>query len=201
MFQPSRTGFPIAPTPRPYEPGTRCSECKTDPRWDWFDPRRMAGPHIVAGSYDIDNGRLVQVCGTCRRYVAVDHNSNLFLQGNLVKKTREEWRAYRRLLLEHLPQYVADYQYATMRQMRYDQLIEYRWEDHFGPTEVEWLQQQFADLTSELSCCDNYRAARKDRPNQVKRYWKQAEQGCCGSMDVERVRKEVVYLIGCNYGH
>jgi hypothetical protein len=205
MFQPSKTTFPIAPLPRPYEPGTRCSECKTGPEWNWFDRMdSMAASNVPAGAYIIDNNQVKQVCGTCRKYIPVDRwTSPLFLQGWLPDKTKEEWKTYHDYLFTTVPKHIATFLYHDARTRCYQQRIEFNWEQQFSSREVEWLNQQFHELTKDLDCVDNLRAARRDKKRQVRRYWKIAENGCCGSKNVELfcAWNSQTYLLGCNYGH
>jgi hypothetical protein len=131
----------------------------------------------------------------------VERSAPLFLQGCLPSKSKVEWQEYRTMLFATVPKHIAAFLYHEARSRRYEQLIEFHWEDQFSPAEVEWINQQFQELTVDLECCDNFRAAKNQKSKQVRRYWKRAEEGCCGSMNVVRSWLGTEYLLGCNYGH
>jgi hypothetical protein len=57
---------------------------------------------------------------------------------------------------------------------------------------VDWDHYQYAD---------NFRIARKDRPDEVANYERLAREGCCGSYDDEFEAGGTTILYGFHYGH
>lgn len=80
------------------------------------------------------------------------------------------------------------------------------WEETMTPEEVSWLRAEMRELTND-PCTDNYRAARMWTSSQMRRFRKQEDRGCCGSINkvVKNPRPIIkgkdLYIIGCNYGH
>jgi hypothetical protein len=175
-----------------------CPECKGH-YYTWTEQAWT----IPESGYVIHKGSVKQVCKSCRRYIRLEHSSELFLQGWLPSKSKQEWRTYHDYLFATVPKHIAAHLYHEMRTRRYEQQIQFNWEDQFSPREVAWLNEQFLELTKDLDCVDNYRAADRSKKRQRKRYWKKAAEGCCGSKNVERFCpwNLQTYILGCNYGH
>lgn len=83
------------------------------------------------------------------------------------------------------------------------------WRDTMQPWEVDFCTREIDRfvLANELYCVDNYRAARMWVSSQMRRFRKQADDGCCGSAEwvVKRFNPSKLrwdlYIVGCNYGH
>jgi hypothetical protein len=199
MFVPSQQQFPIAPVPVEIDHLKWCSICNNGSPWNQI----FAPMNVASGSYAIINGKVNTVCKSCRRYVGLDHSSELFLKGWLPGLSKAEWQDYKQFLRQRVPLHIARHLYEAARQERYFQATTHHWEDFFSPMEIRWLKKQFRDLTWDLDFVDNYRVADKAKRNQVRRYKKWQARGCCGSVDVERFCwfNLRTYLLGCNYGH
>ncbi len=64
------------------------------------------------------------------------------------------------------------------------------------------LNQIIEGWYDDLEHMDNLRVARIGDSAQEKEYWRMADSGCCGSMDIIHMCSSArQYRLGCNYGH
>lgn len=76
------------------------------------------------------------------------------------------------------------------------------WRDVVDAEIVKWAEGALRKKSEHDDCVDNYRAARKDRSSQRRRYRRQKDGGCCGSHDFEAKGPDGhMYMLGYNYGH
>jgi hypothetical protein len=75
--------------------------------------------------------------------------------------------------------------------------------DYEIPVEVVYWLFSYIEKIVDDPCRDNYRCALVGNRKQERRYQKQKESGCCGSIDEKVIcpidNKE--YWVGCNHGH
>jgi len=57
------------------------------------------------------------------------------------------------------------------------------------------------DLAEDRDCVDNYRIADVSKRKDMRRYRKQRDSGCCGSVDKEVSIMGRKFMIGINFGH
>lgn len=70
------------------------------------------------------------------------------------------------------------------------------------PKEVErGLEIAIKRMTNNFDCVDNIRFADTDKPGEMRRFKRQAADGCCGSTQRYVIIGSKQYIIGCNYGH
>lgn len=80
---------------------------------------------------------------------------------------------------------------------------EKHWQDVLPESICRWANSTLERLSSDESCCDNFRVALVGNTCQEKRYRRQLKRGCCGFFD-ETFKCPIdnkLYRLGFNYGH
>lgn len=205
MFIPSKVQFPIqADKTIQYKEKKFCYKCY------WMFDKKLAPDDVLANTHrlykDKEDWHLELVCEECHRWRLFDYAILYEKYRYLETKTAEEWKRIKKELYTIYEKNIAKFLYKRMRQDRYIRMIEYNWERYFSGKEQQWLSSKIKELTDGCDFVDNIRVAQKGKSRQIKRYWKQAALGCCGSIDTEveynsLFGKNKTYRIGFNYGH
>ena len=215
MFQPSQPS-PILPpvygqkgfVPSPIDwYGRTCTTC-----WhsdNYFAPKdakpdelKLIQKQVSPNKYE---WRLHSICPKCHRWAnyRTVHSSidDPYFPLGLRKKPKSWWREFREMLFHSQPQHIAEFIYRENRRKIYEERTDYIWERQFEPFEVGKLCDMLREIERDFDCVDNERVADKSKKRQRKRFWKQAEQGCCGSHYEEVEFGGKTYMVGFNYGH
>lgn len=208
VFVPSKATFPIKTLNDSFETG-RPKECQICHDVVLFGKQReKSAPNFIGGEYRFVCYRLnlektlEYVCKGCFFWIPFDYSAFEKSFGtNYLEKTRKDWDAIKDKISADFPMHVCAHLYKYLRKARYEQVIEYDWRSHFSTREINWLEAKFNTLIQDYDYCDNFRVADVSKRGQVRRYWKEKKQGCCGSVDIERASWFKTYLIGFNYGH
>lgn len=128
---------------------------------------------------------------------------SLFHAELLRKPASRSWKEHFSKIRASLPPPIADALIKAIRQHRYDCMLtpalDWRW--GIPDDDVMALTKWFATEQRDREHCDNFRAADSSRSNQVRRYYKVKNRGCCGFVDSTVQIGGKTYLVGFNYGH
>lgn len=208
MFVPSKTTLPIPYSLKnitlnslknitPIENMRYCDLCQSF----IYGAGYIVAAEIPDNTYRLEkNGeeqRLKYVCPKCRRWRGFHIGNFLCSFGYLPKKKRYEWDQIKIELYAKYPKHIARFLYKELRRERNRIIEEYDWERYFGKGTVALIWEEIGRLTEGYDCVDNVRVANIHSKNQIRKYNKQKDEGCCGSFDT------VVgnWMIGFNYGH
>lgn len=147
-----------------------------------------------------DRWKLCSICPECRRWERLQQAEPYFPLG-LARKTKSWWNEFRVMVFETQPQHIAEHIYRANRKRFYEARTEFSWKRQFPPFEVGLLCEILREIEADFDCVDNERVADKSKKRQRKRFWKQAETGCCGSHYEEVELNGKTYMVGFNYGH
>lgn len=204
MFKPSQMTFPIAPI-KNIEDMTFCNRCNNHlyNKTIVFD-KNLLRSYRICDSFEYH--ALEFACPYCERWVPFDKNKlikSYTASFKLSEFKRNDWIQCKKDLYSKYPENIARYLFKFLRGERYYQVISFYWRDQFTKLELVWLDDQIDKLINNLECVDNIRVADSSRKKQVRRYKKQQQLGCCGSLDTAKYcsTNGKTYLIGCNYGH
>lgn len=199
MFVPSQSTFPIAPIKTQYYQNIRhCKTCNNS-----CYTKDIVSEKIIDNSFSIVSGRVKYVCSGCRRWQYFDYNNIRSLIGSYIGKSKLEWKEAKDKIYAKYPKHISFHLYKFLRLEFYKQKTTIYWEDQLSLYEVGWLNKKINELSDGKSCVDNIRVAIKGKSKQVKRYYNQKDNGCCGFYDTEvfNLMTGKTYLVGYNYGH
>ena len=158
---------------------------------------------MLPNTLRLTKNTLEKICEDCHYWAPFQYHRFYVQYPNLLSLSHHQWQEIRKELFSKYPLHIAHHLYKSLRKERYQKMIEYDWESKFSAWEKEWIWYQIREHSNDEPCVDNFRAADKSNKKQVKRFWKQARKGCCGSANFEAFRwwGLKIYLIGYNYGH
>jgi hypothetical protein len=81
--------------------------------------------------------------------------------------------------------------------------LRFRHPVYYTPAIDQWIDDILVDMDNEYENIDNFRIAELTSQDELKEYYAAQENGCCGSVDIERQHPESGrrFLIGFNHGH
>jgi hypothetical protein len=119
--------------------------------------------------------------------------------------SNDEWRKARSAVFGLVPDksHIGRYLWKGCLRNRYSDRFK-EWDECSGLSDQirEWASRELDAHSADEDCRDNWRVARLGNRNQMRRYRRQKENGCCGEAEFFLTGPDGHnYVLGYNYGH